>query len=133
VQRCAVLYSKDGFSIPYAIKKQTRGVACGCGIIAAAPTRFLVAGWATRCRHGSKPGLRAYQSQTSVADIAQRWTPIAKLCYETLLAYGVAAKVASERHIVTPALDHIVEANILLSGLGFESAGLAAAIPFKMV
>ena len=52
---------------------------------------------------------------------------IAKLWYVTLLTYGVAAKVASERHIVTPALDHLVEANTLLSGLGFESAGLAAA------
>ena len=28
---------------------------------------------------------------------------------------------------MTPALDRIVEANILLSGIGFESAGLAAA------
>ena len=44
-----------------------------------------------------------------------------------MLAYGAAAKVASEQHIVTPALEHIVEANILLSGLGFESAGLASA------
>jgi glycerol dehydrogenase len=52
---------------------------------------------------------------------------IARLCYETLLAYGVAGKLACQRHIVTPALDHIVEANILLSGVGFESAGLAAA------
>ena len=52
---------------------------------------------------------------------------IAKLCYETLLTYGAAAKVANEEHIITPALDRIVEANILLSGIGFESAGLAAA------
>lgn len=28
---------------------------------------------------------------------------------------------------MTPALEHIVEANTLLSGLGFESGGLAAA------
>jgi glycerol dehydrogenase len=39
----------------------------------------------------------------------------------------VAAKLASERHLITPALERIVEANILLSGIGFESAGLAAA------
>jgi len=47
---------------------------------------------------------------------------IAKLCYETLLAYGVSARLANEAHVVTPA-----EANVLLSGLGFESGGLAAA------
>jgi glycerol dehydrogenase len=36
----------------------------------------------------------------------------------------VAAKLASERHLVTPALDRVVEANILLSGIGFESVGV---------
>ena len=40
---------------------------------------------------------------------------------------GAAARLANERHLVTPALERIVEANILLSGIGFESAGLAAA------
>ena len=52
---------------------------------------------------------------------------IARLCYDTLLSHGAAAKLASERHLVTPAFERIVEANILLSGIGFESAGLAAA------
>ncbi|NTV99416.1 MAG: glycerol dehydrogenase, partial [Chlorobiaceae bacterium] len=31
------------------------------------------------------------------------------------------------RQLVTPALENIVEANILLSGIGFESGGLASA------
>jgi glycerol dehydrogenase len=52
---------------------------------------------------------------------------IAKLCYDTLLMYGASAKIAGEQHIVTPALNRIIEANILLSGIGFESSGLAAA------
>ncbi len=52
---------------------------------------------------------------------------LAKLCYDTLLEYGVTAKMSCEAHAVTPALEHIVEANTLLSGLGFESGGLAAA------
>ena len=39
----------------------------------------------------------------------------------------MAAKTACEQHVVTPALSHVVEANTLLSGLGFESGGLAAA------
>ncbi|MBF0510603.1 MAG: iron-containing alcohol dehydrogenase, partial [Deltaproteobacteria bacterium] len=50
-----------------------------------------------------------------------------RLCYETLLDYGVSARMANEAHIVTPALNCIAEANILLSGIGFESSGLAAA------
>ena len=52
---------------------------------------------------------------------------LARLCYDTLLLYGLDAKIACEKHIITPALNHIVEANILLSGIGFESSGLAAA------
>jgi len=44
-----------------------------------------------------------------------------------LLEYGLDAKIACEAHAVTPALEKIVEANTLLSGLGFESSGLAAA------
>jgi hypothetical protein len=49
------------------------------------------------------------------------------LCYRTLLADGADALSAVETKVVTPALERIVEANTLLSGLGFESSGLAAA------
>jgi len=127
---CAVLYSKDGTfdSILYQ-KANPTVVLVDVGIIAAAPTRFLVAGmgdalstWfeARSCERTQSPNeCGGYSTMVGLH--------IAKLCHETLLAYGVAAKVASERHIVTPALDHIVEANVLLSGIGFESAGLAAA------
>ncbi len=50
---------------------------------------------------------------------------LARLCYDTLLQYGLNAKIAAEQHIVTPALERIVEANTLLSGIGFES-GISA-------
>jgi len=127
---CAVLYSKNGVfdSVCYQ-KRNPDAVLVDVGIIAAAPTRFLVAGmgdalstWfeARSCDRTQSPN----ECGGNSAMVALR---IAKLCYETLLTYGAAAKVANERHIVTPALDHIVEANILLSGLGFESAGLATA------
>ena len=52
---------------------------------------------------------------------------LAKLCYDTIVTYGLAAKTSCEAHVVTPAFEHIVEASTLLSGLGFESGGLAAA------
>ena len=52
---------------------------------------------------------------------------LSRLCYDTLLEYGVSAKAACEHRVVTPALEHVVEANTLLSGIGFESGGLAAA------
>jgi glycerol dehydrogenase len=47
-----------------------------------------------------------------------------------LLEYGLQAKLAVEEKSVTPAVEAVVEANILLSGLGFESGGLAGAHAF---
>ena len=125
---CAVLYSNDGiFDSVYYQKSNPAVVLVDVDIIAAAPTRFLVAGmgdalstWfeARSCDQTQSPNeCGGYATTVGLS--------IAKLCYETLLTYGMAAKIASERHIVTPALEHIIEANILLSGIGFESAGLA--------
>ncbi|MFN9660287.1 MAG: glycerol dehydrogenase, partial [Cyanobacteriota bacterium] len=54
-------------------------------------------------------------------------TALAKLCRDILLADGPAACAAVEAGVTTPALERVVEANILLSGLGFESGGLAVA------
>ena len=127
---CAVLYSNDGIfdSVCYQ-KANPAAVLVDTGIIAAAPTRFLVAGmgdalstWfeARSCeRTQSANECGGYGTAAGLA--------VAKLCYETLLSHGAAAKLASERSVVTPDLERIVEANILLSGIGFESAGLAAA------
>lgn len=52
---------------------------------------------------------------------------IAETCYRTMLAEGFKAKAAVERKVVTEAVECIVEANTYLSGIGFESGGLAAA------
>jgi glycerol dehydrogenase len=52
---------------------------------------------------------------------------LARLCFETLLEHGTEAKRDVEHAVVTPAVEKIVEANVLLSGLGFESGGLATA------
>ncbi len=52
---------------------------------------------------------------------------IAELGYFTLLEHGVEAKRAVERRVLTPSLEKVIEANILHSGLGFESGGLATA------
>jgi glycerol dehydrogenase len=46
---------------------------------------------------------------------------LAKLCFETLLEYGIDAKRDVENHVLTPAVGKVIEANILLSGIGFES------------
>ncbi len=127
---CAVIYSREGVFHSVCYQKTNPAVVLvDVGIIAAAPTRFLVAGmgdalstWfeARSCDRTHSPNeCGGFRTAAGLS--------IARLCYKTLLAYGAAAKVASEAHLVTPALDRIVEANTLLSGLGFESAGLASA------
>ena len=52
---------------------------------------------------------------------------LAKLCYDTLLADGLKAKLAVENKVCTKAVENIIEANTFLSGIGFESGGLAGA------
>jgi glycerol dehydrogenase len=52
---------------------------------------------------------------------------IAEKCEAVLFANGLAAYQDNQQQQVTDAFDQVVEANTLLSGLGFESGGLAAA------
>jgi glycerol dehydrogenase len=127
---CAVIYSDDGFfESVYYQKMNPQVVLVDMNVIANAPSRFLVAGmgdalatWfeARSCeRTQSMNECGGYSTMTGLN--------LAKLCYDTILQYGQAAKMANENKIITAALHHIVEANILLSGIGFESSGLASA------
>ncbi len=52
---------------------------------------------------------------------------IARTCHEVLMRDGVAARIAAERGLLTPAVENIIEANTLLSGLGFENCGVSGA------
>lgn len=127
---CAVVYSKEGIFDAVSYQKMNPAVVLvDTAIIAAAPVRFLVSGMGDALSTWFEA--RSCERTHSVNECGGYSTMagfgIARLCYETLLTYGAAAKIAGENHIVTPALERIVEANILLSGIGFESAGLAAA------
>ncbi|MCB2294340.1 glycerol dehydrogenase [Clostridium algoriphilum] len=138
----AVLYTPDGAFDDYAYFKQSPSVVLiDVSVIAKAPTRFLVSGMgdalstyfearATSKSYsnvnaglpcGVREGLCGEAKGTNTA------LALAKLCYETLMKDGVKAKAASDCNLVTQALENIIEANILLSGLGFESAGLGGA------
>src|SRR5207245_10421134 len=98
-------------------------------VIAQGPPRLLAAGmgdalatWfeAKTCVEGSIRNMRGGASTQSALALAE-------LCYQTLLNDGAEALRAIQTRVVTPALERLVEANTLLSGLGFESSGLAAA------
>lgn len=98
-------------------------------IIAEAPVRLLVAGMgdALATFFEARTCVEAHRKNLAGGTFTQTSYALAKLCYESLLADGPSARLAVENQVVTKALDNIIEANILLSGLGFESNGVSAA------
>ena len=98
-------------------------------VIAHAPVRTFIAGmgdalatWleAEACFKVRGPNLAG--GTATLAALA-----LARLCYDILMESGIDAKRAVERKIVTPSVEKVVEANVLLSGLGFESGGCSTA------
>lgn len=126
----SVVYSETGVFAEYLFLPHNPDlVLLDTAVIAAAPPRFLASGMgdalathfeAEACAKSSAQTMAG--GHTTLAALT-----LARLCYDTLLTYGEQAMWAVENKAVTPALECIVEANTLLSGLGFESSGLAAA------
>ena len=52
---------------------------------------------------------------------------LGRLCLDILLDYGVQAMAEAGSGVAGPAIEAIAEANVLLSGLGWENGGLSAA------
>lgn len=128
----SVVYSEQGVFERYLIlPKNPECVLVDSRIISLAPVEFLVSGmgdalatyWeADTCAKSCKPNVLTGGCPPTLSA-----RTLARLCYDTLLEYGLAAKLAVQTQSVTPAVEAIVEANTLLSGLGFESGGLAGA------
>ena len=126
----AVLYDRNGiFNRVEFLPHNPDIVLVDTHLIARAPVRYLVAGmgdalatWfeADDCHRKGAPNTTGRPGPRTAQILA-------RLCYDLLRAHGVEALSSAEQHEVTPALEAIVEANTLLSGLGFESGGLAAA------
>ncbi len=99
-------------------------------LIAAAPVRYLVAGMgdALATRYEART---CYRNPAGRAVIGGRPTiaaqAIAELCAQTVFDDGVTAAEANYRAETNPALERVIEANTLLSGIGFESGGVTAA------
>ena len=98
-------------------------------IIVKAPVRLLISGMgdALATRFEAETAISSFKGNVvgGLSTIAA--ANLADLCYQTLIRDGVAAVAAARQGAITPAFERIVEANTLLSGLGFESAGLAVA------
>lgn len=126
----SVVYTDEGVFEQYRIYRRNPDlVLVDTDVIAKSPARFLTAGmgdalatWfeAKACAASGVRNMRGGASTISALALAE-------LCYKTLLTDGAAALEAVSSREATPGLERLVEANTLLSGLGFESSGLAAA------
>ncbi len=126
----SVIYTDEGNFETYRFyKKNPDLVLVDTKLIAEAPARFLASGIADALATWVEVrSVLAFGGKTmagGVPTIAAE--AIAKRCEEVLFDYGIPAYESVKAKVVTPALESVVEANTLLSGLGFESGGLAAA------
>lgn len=126
----SVIYKENGVFEEYLmLPKNPEIVIMDLDIIAVAPARFLVAGMgdALATFFEARAAKAANANNMGGMLPAKSAFALAELCYKTLLEDGFKAKLAAEQQVVTKALESIVEANTYLSGIGFESGGLAAA------
>lgn len=98
-------------------------------VVSKAPVRLLVAGMgdalatyfeARACKRSDAGN--CVGGKCTLAAMA-----LAELCFDTLLENGVSAALAVTQKVCTKAVENVIEANTYLSGIGFESGGLAGA------
>ena len=127
----SVIYNQDGtFKGVEHFPNSPTIVAVDTGVIAAAPLRYLVAGMGDAMSTWYE-ARTCFQNPKARSVLGARITiaaaAIAELCAQTVFDYGLDAADAVRKGEVNEALDRVVEANTLLSGVGFESGGVAAA------
>ena len=126
----AVIYTREGaFKRYLLLPKNPDLVLVDSGIVARSPARFVISGMgdALATWFEAESCHKKYAGNMSGDKGSMTAYSLAELCFKTLMEYGEQAVIACAAQAVTPALERIVEANTLLSGLGFESGGLAAA------
>jgi glycerol dehydrogenase len=126
--RVAVIYDNQHAVVRVArLRANPALVLVDTALVIKAPVRFLVAGMGD--------ALSTWPEARSNAEGAAR-TPVggsqtraalalAELSYRIVLQQGREARRDAEAQTLSPAFEAVVEANTLLSGLGFESGGLA--------
>jgi glycerol dehydrogenase len=128
----SVIYSEEGVFERYLLLHRNPDcILVDTALIANSPARFIVAGmgdalatfWESdTCARSGRPNPLTGGGSPTLAAKA-----LSRLCYETLLESGLQARLSVEKKVVTPAVEAVVEANTLLSGLSSENGGHAGA------
>jgi glycerol dehydrogenase len=128
--RLAIVYTEDHvLSEVRLMPTNPDAVVVDTSIIIGAPRRFFVAGIGDaltkkfeveQCYKSG--GLNFYKARPAALAMS-----IADQCYQVIRRDGIASLAALDRKTPDDAFENVIEATILLSGLGFESGGLSIA------
>lgn len=126
----SVIYTEEGVFEEYLfLPANPNMVLMDTDIIAKSPVRLTVSGMGDALATYFEARAVQAKGATTCAggNVTSAAIALAKLCFDTLMEEGVKAKLALEAGACTKAVEKVIEANTLLSGIGFESGGLAGA------
>ncbi|MGD1815870.1 MAG: glycerol dehydrogenase [Pleomorphochaeta sp.] len=128
--RLIITYTKEGkFIGPRTMKTNPEAIFVDTSILIKAPIRYLIAG----IGDALATYFEAMQCDASHVENffggerTEAALSIAKTCYEVVIKNAKEAVEAAKIGTINNAFDSIIEANVLLSGLGFEGCGVAGA------
>ena len=128
--RLAITYSEEGrFIGPVRTENNPDAVLVDSQVIVNAPPRFLISGIgdalstafeAEQCLDsGAENFFGARPTRTAVI--------LARSCYSVVREAALPAMASVRKGVITDAVEELIEAVVLLSGIGFEGCGVAAA------
>ena len=126
----SVIYTEDGeFEAYRFFPRNPDLVLVDSQLAANAPAEFLIAGVgdALATWLEARATSRSHSPTMAGGLPTLAGTALAQLSWDVLWENALPAIDAVRDNQVTPAVEKVIEANTLLSGLGFESGGLAAA------
>lgn len=126
----SVIYKENGeFDHYLYLRENPSAVIMDEELIVNAPVRLFRAGMgdALATYYEADAAGRSYSTTVAGGVAGQAAMSLARLCLRILLEDGIKASKAVEAQVLTKAVSNVIEANTLLSGLGFESGGLAGA------
>ena len=126
----SVIYTDQGVFEEYLfLPASPNMVLVDTDIVSKAPARLLISGMgdALATYFEARACLQSDASNCVGGKATLAAMALARLCYDTLLTDGVNAMLAVKEGVCTKAVENIIEANTYLSGIGFESGGLAGA------
>lgn len=126
----SVIYQEDGTLDQYLyLDKSPDMVLVDSEIICHAPARFLAAGMgdALSTYFEARACMQSHAKNSFGKRPAYAALALAKACHDTLFTYGTTALQDVREAYCSTAVEAVIEANIYMSGIGFESGGMAAA------